>query len=467
MPITLPYIPETITVHLGSPGSNAANVTVPFANYVKNVVSSEIYPSWERSAISANTLAIISYALNRVYTEYYRSRGYNFDITNSTAIDQKFIQGRNIFENVSLLVDTLFDDYIRRQGFVEPLAAKFCNGTTVTCAGMSQWGSQQLAQGGSGPFAILQNYYGNNIEIVNNAPVRGVSESYPGTPLRVGSTGNYVRFLQTELNRISQNYPAIPKITVDGIFGPKTEEAVETFQRVFSLTADGIVGRTTWYRIVQIYVGVLGLAELQSQGLDYSNISWGYPDAIVRGDNGIKVSHLQYMLAVLSNFIEEVPPVTVTGNFGDSTLSAVEGFQRYANLPINGVVDAKTWDAIYSQFAGIEGTVFGDAELFPFSETETAAQSIAQLQSQLQTISSGNPSIPVPGNSGSLDGHTRCSIGAFQQQFGLTRNCTPNEETRRTVAETVNRTRYQCSSRFVQYPHRTLSAGMKDQEICI
>ena len=189
MPEVIPYVPERITVHLGPPDATAANVTVSFVDYVKNVASSEIYPTWDESALRANILAIISFALNRVYTEFYRSRGYNFEITNSTAYDQAFVNGRNTFENIDAIVDNIFNDYIRRQGFVEPLAAKFCNGTTVTCEGLSQWGSQRLAEDGYNSIQILRNYYGNNIELVTNAPVQGLVQSYPGTPLRQGSRG--------------------------------------------------------------------------------------------------------------------------------------------------------------------------------------------------------------------------------------------------------------------------------------
>ena len=171
MPTVIPYVPQRITVHLGSPSSNAANVTVPFSDYVKNVASSEIYPTWDESALRANILAIVSFALNRVYTEFYRSRGYDFDITNNTAYDQAFVNGRSFFENISRLVDELFNDYLRRPGFVEPLAAKFCNGTTVTCEGLSQWGSQNLAQQGYTSNQILRSYYGD-IETVINAPIR-------------------------------------------------------------------------------------------------------------------------------------------------------------------------------------------------------------------------------------------------------------------------------------------------------
>ena len=220
MPTVIPFIPQNITVHLGSPSSDAANVTVPFIDYVKNVASSEIYPTWEDSALRANILAIVSFALNRVYTEFYRSRGYPFDITSSTAYDQYFVNGRSYFSNVAKIVDELFNDYLRRPGFVEPLAAKFCNGTTVTCEGLSQWGSQNLAKQGYNSTRILRNYYGD-VEIVNNAPIRGIQSSYPGTALRIGSSGPEVVVIQTELNRIAQDYPSIPKVPeVDGIYGP-------------------------------------------------------------------------------------------------------------------------------------------------------------------------------------------------------------------------------------------------------
>lgn len=245
MPTVLPFVPQQITVHLGAPSASAPNVTVPFSEYVKNVASSEIYPTWDESALRANILAIVSFALNRVYTEFYRSRGYDFDITNNTAYDQYFVNGRSYFSNISRLVDELFNDYLRRPGFVEPLAAKFCNGTTVTCEGLSQWGSQRLAQQGQNSTQILRNYYGN-VEIVPNAPIRGITSSYPGSPLRRGSTGPNVVVIQTELNRIAQNYPAIPKIAnVDGIYGSRTEASVRAFQEIFDLTPDGIVGPAT------------------------------------------------------------------------------------------------------------------------------------------------------------------------------------------------------------------------------
>ena len=368
MPTVLPFVPQRITVHLGSPNSNAENVTVSFSDYVKNVTSSEIYPTWDESALRANILAITSFALNRVYTEFYRSRGYDFDITNSTAYDQYFVNGRSFFDNVSRLVDELFNDYLRRPGFVEPLAAKFCNGTTVTCEGLSQWGSQNLAEQGFNSTEILRNYYGD-VEIVPNAPIQGITTSYPGMLLRRGTTGPSVVTIQTELNRISQSYPAIPKIpVVDGIFGSRTEAAVRKFQEVFNLTPDGIVGPATWYALVRIYVAVTRLAELRSEGQRFYANSWATTDPIEQGDRGIKVEHLQYMLSVLSAYIPEIPPLTIDGIFGNATRAAVIAAQRRFGLPQTGIVDFDTWDEIYDQFSGIETATLRSGETFPYTE---------------------------------------------------------------------------------------------------
>lgn len=365
MPTVTPFIPERITVHIGPPSTGGENVTVSFSDYVKNVASSEIYPTWDESALRANILAIVSFALNRVYTEFYRSRGYDFDITSSTAYDQFFVKGRSYFDSISRLVDELFNDYLRRPGFVEPLAAKFCNGTTVTCEGLSQWGSQNLAQQGYNSTQILKSYYGN-VETVLNAPIRGITSSYPGTPLRIGSRGPNVVVLQASLNRIAQNYPAIPKVPdVDGIYGSRTEASVRSFQQIFGLTPDGIVGPATWYRIVRLYTAVTSLSELRSAGQQFYAINWSPPNSLQAGDTGDKVRLLQYMLSVLSAFISDIPPLSVDGIYGPVTRAAVLAAQRRFRLPETGTVDATTWDEIYDQFSGIENTAFRDAEAFP------------------------------------------------------------------------------------------------------
>ncbi len=359
MAVRLPYIPSYITVHLGPPDTPARNVTVSFQDYVKNVACSEVYPTWEENALRANILAITSYALNRVYTEFYRARGYDFDITSSTAYDQQFVEGRNFFQSITRLVNELFDDYLRRVGFVEPLAAKFCNGTTVTCQGLSQWGSQNLARQGYNWLQILQSYYGTNTEIVTNAPVRESRESYPGYSLRRGSRGQNVALIQRAINRISVNYPAIPKLAIDGVFGQNTENAVREFQRVFGLEADGIVGRLTWYAVERIFTAVLRLSELYSEGLRYEDLSWELPEPLRVGSRGEKVSQLQYMLSILAQFVQEIPSLAVDGIFGQQTRASVLAFQAFDQLPETGEADERTWDEIFDQFSGIENSVLG------------------------------------------------------------------------------------------------------------
>ena len=362
----LPYIPEYITVHLAPPDVPAENVTVSFRDYIKNVASSEVYPTWEEEALRANILAIISFALNKIYLEYYPSRGYPFDITNSTAYDQKYTQGRETFENINILVDELFQSYIRRRGNIEPLAAAFCNGTTVSCDGMSQWGSQRLARAGYSAMQILRRYYGENIELVTDVPVRELRPSYPGTPLQLGSAGEAVLQLQVRLNRIARNYPAIPRIpSPDGLFGPVTQSAVLAFQRIFNLKADGIVGPATWYQIVTIYVAVARLAELQSEGEQYLPDTSQLQTVLALGSSGRYVSKLQYMLNILSDFIPEIPQISIDGSYGIQTRNAVLAFQRYSGLTPSGIVGVSTWNSIVNRYAGITGTVLDDEDLFP------------------------------------------------------------------------------------------------------
>jgi peptidoglycan hydrolase-like protein with peptidoglycan-binding domain len=258
-----PVIPEFMVVHLGAPeDTSAENVWVPFRDYITNVACSEIYSTWPSETIRANVLAILSFALNRVYTEWYRSRGFNFTITNSTAFDQAFSYGRNIFGNVLNVVNEIFTTYITKPGIRQPLFTQFCDGTRVSCNGLSQWGSQQMGTQGSDALTILRNYYGNNIYLTQAQKVQGVPMSYPGQPLQVGSSGLNVRMIQTQLNSISDNYPMIPKVRVDGIYGPQTAQAVRTFQQIFYLPVTGVVDFATWYEISKIYVAVNRLSEL-------------------------------------------------------------------------------------------------------------------------------------------------------------------------------------------------------------
>lgn len=255
-------IPEYVVVHDGVPDdSTAGNYYVRYRDYIKNVVSSEIYATWDENAIYANTLAIMSFTLNRVYTEWYRSKGYNFTITSSTAYDQKWMYGRNIYENVDRVVDSIFANFLSRPGVRQPILTAYCDGRRVTCDGLSQWGSQYLANEGYRPIEIIRYYYGNDMYINTAQSISGVPASFPGYDLTIGSSGEKVRQMQSQLNRIAQNYPAIPMIAADGIYGSATAEAVRTFQRIFDLPQTGVVDYPTWYSISNIYVGVSRIAE--------------------------------------------------------------------------------------------------------------------------------------------------------------------------------------------------------------
>ncbi len=427
MPALIPYIPETITVHLGAPDSNAENVTVPFLDYVANVASSEIYPTWNESAIRANMYAQISYALNRVFTEYYRSRGYPFDITNSTAVDQSFQQNRDIYENVSQLAAELFDDYIRRFGSIEPLFATYCNGTTVTCEGLSQWGSQALAERGSTPYEILTTYYGNDIELVRDAEVRGITSSLPEAPLRLGNAGTDVRQIQVRLNRISQNYPSIPKIArPDGNFSYNTEAAVIAFQEAFGLVPDGIVGKATWYTIQIIFNSVKRLSELNSEGLTENEVAQLPIRLPEYGDTGIAVQNIQYYLDYLSRFYNTIPAVTVDGIFGDLTREAIISLQRTFDLPTTGVLDITTFNMLYDAYLGILNSLtleFREGEIIPFPgvvlELGVEALEVSVLQQYLNFLSDTYTEIPKTNVTGYFGSQTEAAVMAFQQTFGL------------------------------------------------
>lgn len=347
-------IPNPITVHLGTPTSSASNVQVSFPDYVKNVASSEIYPTWPEAALRANIYAIITFALNRIYTEWYRNRGYSFDITNSTAYDQAFVYGRPIYSSIIRIVDAIFNEYVRRQGQIAPYFTSFCNGTTATCQGLSQWGTVTLANQGYTPLQILRSYYPNDIEIVQTNIITNVISSYPGTPLRTGSTGLDVQTIQTYLTRIRRNYPAIPAISDPaGTFGSSTNAAVTKFQSIFNLTPDGIVGKSTWYKISSLYAAVAKLAELNSEG-NTLGIGTVPPSSTLRqGSRGPDVITLQYLLNLVSEYYPGIPAPTQDGIFGSGTRQSVIAFQQIMGLQADGIVGTATWRALYNTYLGI------------------------------------------------------------------------------------------------------------------
>ena len=428
--ILYPVIPQNITVHLGPPDSPAENVTVNFVDYIKNVSSSEIYPTWPEAALRANIYAIISYALNRIYTEWYPSRGYDFDITNSTAVDQAFVPNREIYENISRIVDEIFNNYVVKQGSVEPFFTQFCNGTTSTCPGLSQWGTVSLANAGLTPFEILQNYYGTDIGIVENAPVAEIEESYPGVPLRIGDSGNNVKIIQTELNRIARNYPAIPKIAEEnGVFGVDTEAAVQKFQQIFELAQTGEVDKSTWYKIKQYYVGVKNLSDLLSEGVTLSEAQVPFATQLSEGSQGIGVRTIQYYLNIIAYFNPDLNPPPLDGIYGPETTAAVKQIQQYYGLPVTGVLNTATWNVlnrIYSETVEFlpEGYSGDYGKLYPgyFLSEGMSGENVRDLQTYLALIGrnfEAIPEIPVTGYFGT---QTRDAVIAFQNAFGIPAN---------------------------------------------
>ena len=417
-------IPKNITVHLGKPAASARNVTVSFRRYIANVASSEVYPTWPESALRANIHCQISLALNRIYTEWYPSRGYSFNITNSTSYDQYYVHGRTVFDVMVRLTDDIFNTYLRKTGTVNPYYSEYCDGKSVTCPGLKQWGTVTLAKQGKTPLQILKYYYGSNIEIVRTNNIQAIPQSYPGSPLRQGDSGTAVFTLQRQLNRIAKDYPFFGKLTVDGVFGPRMVSTVKTFQRQFNLTADGVVGRQTWYKISYIYVSVKDLAELTSEGETSSGTlsdgSWG-GTALRTGSTGSAVEQVQFWLNTLAQYESALPSLAVDGRYGAATASAVRAFQRRYGLTVDGVVGRETWNAIYNEFRSIQSDN-GTPNAYPGTALRegTSGQNVRLVQFWLKiahTVYSRLNDLTVDGRFGAA---TTAAVKRFQTYFGLT-----------------------------------------------
>ena len=417
-------IPKNITVHLGKPAASARNVTVSFRRYIANVASSEVYPTWPESALRATIHCKISLALNRIYTEWYPSRGYSFNITNSTSYDQYYVHGRTVFDVMVRLTDDIFNTYLRKTGTVNPYYSEYCDGKSVTCPGLKQWGTVTLAKQGKTPLQILKYYYGSNIEIVRTHNIQAIPQSYPGSPLRQGDSGTAVFTLQRQLNRIAKDYPFFGKLTVDGVFGPRMASTVKTFQRQFNLTADGVVGRQTWYKISYIYVSVKDLAELTSEGETSSGTlsdgSWG-GTALRTGSTGSAVEQVQFWLNTLAQYESALPSLAVDGRYGAATASAVRAFQRRYGLTVDGVVGRETWNAIYNEFRSIQSDN-GTPNAYPGTALREGAsgQNVRLVQFWLKiahTVYSRLNDLTVDGKFGAA---TTAAVKRFQTYFGLT-----------------------------------------------
>lgn len=420
-----PFIPEQIKVHLGNPNDAAENVTVTFPNYIKNVASNEIYPTWHESAIRANIYAQITFALNRIYTEWYRNRGYDFDITSSKQLDQTYVPGRGIFDNISKTVDEIFNSYIVRRGRIEPIYAAYCDGVNTMCNGLLQWGTVTLAESGYTPYQILQYYYGEDIDLVTDVPVSANFESYPLHPLQLGSFGQDISIIQNQLNRISENYPSIPKIILDsnGVFGAQTEAAVKQFQKIFNLTQDGIIGSATWYKIKYIYNAVKGLNELISEGIGSEEIVSPFDVAWQEGDIGIWVKLLQYYIRVLGCYYPDVPIIEITGYFGPETTEAVMALQSKYNIIVDGVIGIQTWAELDKDYKNIytripEGCL-KNKTIYPgyMLSKGMGDRNVRLMQTYLEKISEFYPSIPNVKVTGMFDEQTEAAVRAIQIQF--------------------------------------------------
>ena len=425
--LEVPVIPKTITVHLGKPKESAQNVTVSFTSYIANVASSEVYPTWPEQALRANIHAQISLALNRIFTEWYPSKGYSFDITNSTSYDQYYVHGRNIFSVMEQITDDIFNTYVRRTGTIEPYYTEYCDGKSVTCAGMKQWGTVDRANEGKNALQILKYYYGNNIEIVRTNNIQEVTESYPGTPLRRGDTGTNVRIIQRQLTRIAKDYPFFGNPGTDGVFGAATESVVKAFQKQFNLTQDGVVGRATWYKISYIYASVKDLAELTSEGelpTGESDVNGTtYPGTPLRvGSTGTAVERVQYWLQQLAEFNSDLVSPTVDGVFGSGTQQAVKSFQTKYGLTADGVVGPATWDALVKAYNSLESDVESSTNGYPGTPLRQGdrGDSVRRVQFFLRIASYNYSSIPDVTVDGIFGSATTAAVKAFQKEFGLT-----------------------------------------------
>ena len=467
------YIPETVTVHLGAPDDETApNVTVAFIDYIKNVASSEVYPTWPRESLEANILAQISLTLNRIYTEWYPSRGYDFDITNSTAYDQAFVYGRNIFNEMSVIVDEIFNRYLSRPNSIEPLFASYCNGTTSTCAGLSQWGTVALAENGQDSEAILGFYYGD-VTINETDNIRSPRESYPGEPLSSGDYGENVRIIQEQLNRIAVNFPQLPLIGVNSAYDSSTVTAVREFQRLFVLPVTGVVDRATWYRISQIYGSVKRLSELTSEGQRAAYNQQLYPGTPVSlNSRGSEVQEIQFYLQRIAEFNPVVESPALDGIYGKATQRAVISFQRAYGLEPDGVIDENGWNELVRVYNGTIDNVdepqngilpvpYPGYDLSPNSRGEY----VKYIQQVLNIINDVFLTIPELEEDGIFGSATQQSVNSFAALFGYPQNGTVDralwEEINR-IYEAVNR---QCifatgeSEGALPFPETNLATG--------
>lgn len=427
MAVRYPVVPNNITVHLGTPTSNAKDITIPFTDYISNVASSELYPTWPKNALIANIYTIISFAMNRIYNEWYRSKGYNFDITSSSAYDQAYIENRSTYENIDNIVDDIFNNYVVKGNQIQPYFTTYCDGRNTTCSGLSQWGTVTLANQGKTPLQILKYYYGSDISIKYDAPVGDTTLGYPGNLVGLGSAGNPVLAIQRDLRRIRKNYPAIPDITTTlGIYDEQTKEAVSKFQEIFNLPITGVVDKGTWYKIKYVYNSVKKLSDLYSEGITEEEATFLYTDKLEYGDTGIEVEYVHYFLDALAFLDKDIPRLPTNSIYTNNTITMVKAFQEKYNLPVTGIFTYSDWVVLQNAYNNILKSFSKEYQdyvndLYPdyFLTRGMTGDDVRRFQKFLLAICKYDKSIPGVRVNGIFDELTEKSVFKLQEDYGF------------------------------------------------
>ncbi len=425
-----PLIPTNIVVHLGKPEEDAENLQISFIDYIKNVACSEIYPSWPESAIRSNILVQISFTLNRIYNEWYPSQGYSFDITSLPSFDQTFKKGRDLFENITKIVDEIFNNYIVKGDHIEPYFTEYCDGRNTLCKGLSQWGSVDLAKQGKTPLQILKHYYGTDISLILDAEVTEPIASYPGFPLKLGDVGEHIRIIKRQLNRIAINYPNLPKFdSIHEYFDVVLEDAIKIFQDTFDLEITGTLNKATWYKIKYLYTAVKKLSDLYTEGISLEEIEMKYDIQLEKGDRGPHVQALHYYLGVLAYFDVQIPSLSHNTIYDENTVKMVKAFQKEHGLQENGIVDIDTWNQIKKAYLELlshlpkEFFSYKD-EIYPGISLSLGmhGNEVTTLQEFLKEIHLKDPSFPLVDVWDCFDTKTELAVKAIQKEYGLEQN---------------------------------------------